>query len=473
MREMKFEGIAQQLWNPGSAIHVGAISILADGKEYRGRGQIQVDNETAALNVSLAGTEPPPERRSGSYDGDEFWLIAGIVEDEVPFWLKSLPHSSNVRSAREKQVFGCNFSICRVHEIPWSVTSENLLESAARAEAASDKDVIAISAEARLKDFKIVGFNEVTEIQRTNPYLGNAGSRSTLDTQLGSFEQLEYALIQDETDCRVFMRTRKDAEIGAGDLQKAFQFLLEAVAFAHGQAAWPCFQAISGEVEIAWATPGRRTPKGIFPAVNAATCCRHDALNKVIGAYIATMLTGSDFSRAIRELMFLAREASASTVPFNTGLLGLCAVMEETVKTVAKEVLPRDTAAAQAFDDTKKDLKKSLAKLECAATATTGKAAIWRFERMISSANYDRRNETFMELGQHLGIPDDYASAAFKAWKVERNTRAHGNPPELSKDAMINKSRIGGMLNALFLAAIRCNGPMILSPFEDRYFTLK
>lgn len=98
---MKFLDVSRQLWSPCAAINVAEIAIFAEGVEYRGRGRIAVGEHSATLSVTLTGDAPLPSKGSGSYDSDDFWLIAGIVDEEVGFWLKSLP--GGVRSDTEKR----------------------------------------------------------------------------------------------------------------------------------------------------------------------------------------------------------------------------------------------------------------------------------------------------------------------------------------------------------------------------------
>jgi len=72
-----------------------------------------------------------------------------------------------------------------------------------------------------------------------NPFLGEESSNWVRDTLIGELDLYRFALIQRDKYCEIHLRPKKGQVPLQGELKIRMDTLLLAIAFSHGQHAWP------------------------------------------------------------------------------------------------------------------------------------------------------------------------------------------------------------------------------------------
>jgi|GEM_PF-3880984 len=470
---MKFSEFSAALRKDGSTFHVGDLVVDAWGEEFTGTGKINVENGSVRLEVILEGDQPLPPL-DGTYSYDQFWTIAGIIDDHIPFWTKALPDNWVERSSRFK-VLSSAFTMDRCHHLTSSLDGRSLRAAATASAAALSDPIDANSYMARLPGLKIAFCNEMTVTVTTNAYLGESQS-SKRDTVRGSFNQFDYALIQEGEDCVVRVDAKPNAAVTKGDLQRITRELLEAIAFAHGQHSWPSEERFSGKgTTVEWARNGRKGPKAKYPPLTSTACHNGNSVVGMLDPVMRTYLEDSEFSKDLQNLMFLSREAGAKNMPHGTGTLGLCAVFEGLVRLLAKKFLVEadDVALETSFLSAKDTVRNHVESLISGTVGSVELTSLIRLRNLVGSASFRRPQDSFRRLVSHFALAPEKMEPGLMAWEAQRNIRAHGGAGDTSLEDLTHQGRIAGAINVLAACAVGFKGLMPLAYLENTYIRLK
>jgi hypothetical protein len=147
---------------------------------------------------------------------------------------------------------GATFDLDRVHHLTVPVGEHGLKEAVmtgARDANPGEDPHEQAEGFARLVNYKPLWCNSYSETVYENDFLGK--SSSTLrDTLRGAFDEFEYALVERDEDCDVHLRLKEGAVISPCVFRNTFSALLRAVAFVHGQHAWPQWERVKTDSRV-------------------------------------------------------------------------------------------------------------------------------------------------------------------------------------------------------------------------------
>jgi hypothetical protein len=138
--------------------------------------------------------------------------------------------------------------------------------------------------------------NLYSQTVQENAFLGKS-SLTQRDTLRGAFDEFEYALIKRGKDCDVHLRLKKGAVISPRLFRDTFSALLHAVAFLHGQHAWPQWERVETDSRVLdeFATAPRSVPKTIHTLLTETACANHADATSLIEKAVHSFLRKDDF----------------------------------------------------------------------------------------------------------------------------------------------------------------------------------
>ncbi len=475
---MDFQKVADLLRSSTSPLAVSQIVILSNQGEFTGNGKLRSSEGSIELEVTLAGDRELP-MEGGTLAREQFWKIGGIIESQVPFWGVSVPNQSNIRRERFT-LRGCRFSFDRIHHLTASFGDGKLRDALVEAvEIPKEESPAPVRGcvTARLTDYKIVGCDLMTVKVEKNPFLGESSQseRNTLKGELGNFE---YGIIQRESDCVIHLRLKKDASAPAGEIARVSQALYRALAFVHGRHCWPQWERIetgSGSV-LEYATAPRAVSENIHTPITQTTCSNGSEATLLIAKAVECFIREDDFSEALDNYLFLAREASAKDTPTHVGTLGLCAVFEGFVGFLHKYLCTEtNLSGAAEFKHVQYRLVNLATKRADNTSLSPDAAQAWkRFVKILQNADHTLRPPVkYCQVVERLRLSPEKMSQALDAWQKHRHPLAHGaSPKDDLREQMFATSRIAGAINVLAAAPLGYSGLMVLSRIEDQYIRL-
>lgn len=498
--------------------HFRADSVTIDtGKdELSGYGIVRVAKGQFVIEVTLDEATKAPKLPTGFWGRSDFWKIRGVIEGGIRFLVYDLPSCSSEHWGEEegKRVtltFSTNHmelepsGLERLtdHEISEMLDkqkTQRLPQSAdipaesraARPEAAAKSQTSPVQAQAPdvevwfdavILDFKLIAHNGGTHITEKNDFLGER-SRSSQDTFQGEMQEWKFGLIQREGDLDVHLRSKTSYRSEGEDQdQRRFQAFLDALAFTHGQHAWPFSvehrrdgKLIRHRVHLH--NTVARTPHAPFAerlALNAAVGKLSWDFQRVLQTVYAFFCLDSKLSRETTQLLYLCREAGSSNVPNRITLLSLCSLLESLVQVIyAERINSQRLAETTAFDAAKKhvcdELKQKIPKLGDPLASP-----YQRILTILTNAESTNLRMKFQAVIEHLSLrPEDEWQQLFALWTGCRNPLSHrmaeSDDSEASvKQNMVAESNIAGSINCMVLKLMGYSGWVQRSAFEGKY----
>jgi len=198
------------------------------------------------------------------------------------------------------------------------------------------------------------------------------------------------------------------------------------------------------------------------------------ALTSLLEVATIMFLRTDSFATRLKHLLFLLREAGASSAPQSIGLLGFCAIFEGIVGLLHRELIPPGKAAhLEGFSSVKGEVQKFVGEQLRQELDESRKTAFKRLQGQIGGAGSARHIDKYRELCGHFGLAWEKMSVAWNAWNSHRHGLAHGSSEQSTGvDSWLAASRIAGACNVLALAAIGYKGVSSLSRLEDKYIDL-
>jgi len=451
---MDLEDFAKRLRVVGTSMPVERVVIKTPKGNFRGVGTLLVHKHELVLDVLVNGSSPVPDVL-GTYTEADLWTISGIADYQYPFRSKAVARSRRTAS-RSTRTHSAEFSLHRV-----------LLQPRQRVTQREKKS--ADYARAFFIGFKLTWASTSTDTKTTHPFLGESSGWKR-DSLIGEIGPFEYCLIQRDSDCELIMRRRRNARrVKDWNFVEFWTALLKAVAFAHGQHAWPqyCLVKAGSRVVEEWATAPRGSLRSKYPPITRRGCANGDSLDGLIGAATRVFYTGDQFAEDLATLLFVAREAGGSKTPHTVGTLSLCSCLEGLINLLAQHHLSNDERDTS-FEQVRSTLQDALAH----ARSESNTKAADRFSGIISSARSVRTMDLLFRIGEHFKIAKSKFRKVEKSWHRQRNPLSHGRFGDASVNDLLDQSRIAGTINMLACCAIGHKGIVPLSFLEDEYVRL-
>ncbi len=478
---MTFEEVAKHFRQNIAPLSAGQIIIVTNDGDFSGRGRISAVNGKLELAVILDGERQLP-RIVGSTTRDQFWKIGCIIEEQVPVWTVGIAHQWITRNTRDVlfSASGACFDVDMAHHLTVPLGEygkEAVMTAASEPDPGEDPHERAY-ASARLVNYKLMWCNLRSETVQENDFLGKS-SLIQRDTLRGAFDEFEYALIKRGEDCEVHLRLKKGAVISPRVFRNTFSALLRAIAFLHGQHAWPQWERVEtgSRVLDEFATAPHSVPKTIHTLLTETVCANHADPTSLIEKAVHTFLRTDGFSRSLEHYIFLAREAGANGTPLQVGTLSLCATFEGLAGLLHKQFCEGESSAHIAeFREARAILIRHIKEQQKHAASEQKTVEAWkRLEGILGSAHALRIAERYRQLAKHFQLPwEDNMANALDSWNRQRHRLAHGGTQDdANLEDLFDQSRIAGAINVLIGAMLGYSGLAVLSQIEDQYITLR
>ncbi len=476
---------------------VDEIKISFPNVEVHGSGVLEVLEHRFRLYVRLPNGAIPPEMPREVVSQKEFGALQGIIDHDLSFEAKNVPphhqHSGhNGRSTLRYNLDAIELSPVgsdnqTYEEIRRSLerleSSGASQETTSEAEPSQQQHASSVTFSGLLRGFKLIARNAGTTIVERNDFLGERKSRRN-DTQCGDLSgDWEYGLIERGEDVEFHLRSKSGCKSPDAnqDLQSLHAFL-GALAFIHGQHAWP------------FTLEFRRDGKLITDRVRAPKIAKrspHQPFNERIWFNAVAGNFEWDFGMALQKayaffsqenqltaevstLLFLCREAAGGDAHGTISNIALCSLLDSAVNLVFEQkVEHQQTEAVKAFDDARSKLLAFIAE----NIENVGRAAekAWRrFQTIATNSEFYAAREKFRSVGEHLGFKwEGDWQEIFRFWGkwrprlVHRGTGGDDDSEPAATHFNIG-SRVIGAIHMLVLKLMGYEGVMVSSTFEDQ-----
>jgi len=472
--------------------------------EFHGKGIVEIANGRFRIQVTLSTDTPCPELPQGIIGHRDFWLIKGVIEDEIGFKVHSLPSKSTQNSTfGQLDKSALEFSANWMELTPTAfecLTNEDLFEMQRQANpnapaeqttmkalptASEECDVLVtkvgaqsvkVTFHAVLPDFKLIECNEGTETTIKNVFLGES-SHSSLDTFQGEMSGWKYGLIQREGDLLVhFLSKPEHQSLGDAHDRGLFHAFLTALAFMHAQHAWPFSvehrrdgKLLTNYIQLNKnITHSPHAPFSEALAFNNRTKNLTWSFGAALESAYKFFSSDSRLAREVETVLFIFREATGRGIPKRIALLSLCSLFESLVRAVhEEEIAPKSADANAEFQRVKKEVCENLLK--------KGQPAYGRLAAILKPAEPVNNRMRYDAVIEYLGLkPSAYWQELYGLWSKFRNPISHRMAKEDKsedsiKDELIAESRIAGAINCMILRLMNYSGYVRLSVYEDKY----
>jgi hypothetical protein len=434
----------------------------------------------------------------------DFWLVQGVIEDEIDFSVRSLP-SNRSRNATfgqpEKSTleFSTNrieltppafdgLTIKELYELQRQIIPKTQADQTAKEApptaseecnvpvANPEAQSVKVTFHAVLPDFKLIERNGGTETTKKNIFLGES-SHSSLDTFHGEMSGWEYGLVERDGDLHVHLLSKPEHQsLGEDNDWRLFHAFLNALAFTHAQHAWPFSvehrrdgKLLTDRIQLNEdVADSPHAPFNEALAFNNLTKNLSWKFGDVLEKAFAFFSSDSKLARESENLLFIFREATARGIPKRISLLSLCSLLESLVRAIyEEEIAPKKAAETAEFQKVKKEA--------CDEFSKRGQPAYQRLSAILANADPVNIRMRFDAVFEHLGLkPQEKWQELHGLWSKFRNPISHrmskANESEESyKEDLLAESRIAGAINCMILKLMNYSGYVRLSVFEDKY----
>jgi len=488
---MKKEEFMAAIRRDGGKFRADKMVIDTGKKKLRGNGVVRVSNGRFLIDVTLESRRKTPILPSGVFGRGDFWKIRGVIEDNVRFLTRALPHGlSNSYGAR--RIVSLSFSTNQMQLLPVGADRMTHLERLdvirthprgklkTSRRSKSKKHNPEVSFDAILPDFEIISCNSGTDIVEENSFLGKR-SRSTQDTFKGEVPGWYCGLIQRDRDAHIHLRSKSGYHSkGQAEDERRFQAFLDALAFTHGQHAWPFSiehrrdgKLIADRIHlhktVAQSPHAPFSKRLAYTAKAGKTPWDFQNVLKIVYMFFRD----SKQSKELTQLLYLCREAGSKNVPYRITLLGLCSLLESLVQAIyAERVKPKKRSERKAFEAAKREIQEVVQQKMLQQAKPTG---LNRIFGILTNAEATSTRMKFDSVIEHLELkPSDEWRRLYKLWTSCRNPLSHrmakaDESEQAVKNDMVAESDIAGAINCLALKLMGYSGQVQRSTFEGKY----
>ena len=504
------DDFARAVRGGGDKLRLDALILTTPDRSLTGRGMLRIEKDRLHVEMTLGeGVFPPATHGPTVTTASEFWKLAGLIDENLPFFCNFGPgfatHSSNgfvtlkatvnpihlgkqiwrewpdvqtnapeadsehdVHAENEDGITGSSFDFFAGVS---TVDTKSLIP-------AEEEEDLSFEFHAWIADYELVSTNGGSRKVETTDFHGELMSSAAANLLQGETAFYEFAFLeQPENGVKnLYVVLRSKEGVRGGDEkedEKRFLALLSALAFTHGKNAWPYRVKYwrGGKLadKVTAIRPLPHTPHAPFSGL-----AQNVELTPLI-AEIATRLEEPLLRyEDLTKLLFLFRQAGNPGVYHEIGTLGICTIFESLVGLMfdhfnLKEATLQGMGLPE-FSEAKAKLQAHLATWTDAEQDESHR----RLRGLIQSANPLTMREKLKALCLRLDIKwDGYMDKVFASWKMARNPLAHGDfgsdDEQAYKDNTYAESRIAGGLNTIVLKFFGYSGYYNASVFEPGF----
>src|SRR5882724_513041 len=486
----------EQVRRGGSKFRVDEISISFPSAEVCGSGMLEVLDHRFWLYLRQPKDAVPPEMPHGVVTQKDFGALQGIIDHDLRFEAKNVPphhqHSShNGRSTLRYELDSIELSPVGSDNQTYEQIRRSLerLESAESGEATTsgsesprEQSASSVTFCGFLRGFKLIARNAGTTITRRNDFFGERIS-SQADTQHGELSpEWEYGLIECGEGVEFHLRLKPGSKsLDPQDNLAVLHAFLEAVAFMHGQHAWPFTLEFrrDGKLVTDRVRPpkvSKRRPHQPFNEriwFNAHVGNVQWDFGATLQKAYAFFRRADQLSAEVRRLLFLCREAAAGDAHTTISNIAMCSLLDSAVNLVFEHKIERhDSEPIAEFKSARSSLLSFIAqKIE---TVGRGEKEAWkRLHAIVTNSESYSAREKFRAVGDYLGLEweGDWREiydfwAKWRPRLVHRGTASNGDEKAITAEFNVG-SRVIGAIHMLVLKLMGYEGVMVSSTFED------
>jgi hypothetical protein len=478
-----------------ASFRIDDVSVIFPDHTAQGAGTLELSDDRFGLKLRLAQGVPVPDFRGGLLTRKDFGSAHGVIEHDLKSEVKNLPpyqqHSiSNGASTLHYLVDAIELSPSG-SDIQ---TYDQIREMLRRLESAEPQETASAAAEKKeeasdatfsglLRGFNLIARNGGTTIEERNDFLGKTKS-STSDTQYGDLsDKWEYGLIERGEHLEFHLRLKDGCESpnAEADLIVLHAFL-EAIAFIHGQHAWPFTLEFrrDGRLITDRVRPPKIPKKSLHKPFNERIWF-NSRVGNIQWDFSANLQMAYNFfyrndepAAEVKKLLFLCREAAGEGIHSTISNIALCSLLDSAVNLVFEQKIEKQlTDRLEAFNFARSKLLHVIAE-QLATAAHAAKEAWSRFQTIVCNSDFYAAREKFHAVGEYLGLrwEGDWEDI-FRFWSRWRPKLVHrGSADDTGEEAVAAhfnvSSRVTGAIHMLVLKLMGYEGVMVSSTFEDQ-----
>lgn len=485
-----------------ASFRVDDVTIRFPNAETSGDGTLNLTDRGFELHLRLPANASPPKPTGGVLTRADSGFMRGVIDHDLQFEVKNVFPSfhystHNGRITMRYRIDAIELAAAGFDTQTYDQIQRRLAQlESAETELDSDEGISSekgsfnasnVTFSGLLLGFKLIARNAGTEIQEQNPFFGGS-TLSTNDTQHGDLSgEWEYGLIERGEDIEFQLRLKNGANSAdpKNDL-KALQAFMEAIAFIHGQHAWPFTLEFHRNYKLI--TDRVRPPKVALSSVhqpfneriwfNSVVGNVQWDFNKALGKAFTFLSAQNELTAEVTKLLFLIREAAGRGIHTTITNIAMCSLLDSAVNLVfAEKIQRRETETTGAFDQVRSKLLAFIH--EQSMDPNSPKNPVWdRFEAIIKNAEFHAAREKFRLVGENLGLKwEGDWQEIFRFWARWRPRLVHrGSSGDDSAGSVAEQfnigSRVVGAIHMLVLKLMGYEGLMVNSTFEDKVRTI-
>ena len=487
----------EQVRSGTASFRVDEVKVSFPRVELSGSGKLELEGDRFHLELRLPDGTVPPNMRGGIITRDDFGSVEGLIEHDLAFQIKNFPphhqHSShNGRSTLRYHLDAIELSPMGSDAQTYDQIRDELelLESSglrehrhAPTKESQPEEASDVMFSGLLRGFKLISRNASTRSEEHNDFLGTKSSVS-YNTQCGGLApEWEYGLIERGEDVEFHLRLKSDCKsLNAQNDLAILHAFLDAVAFMHGQHAWPFTLEFRRDSKLI--TDRVRPPK-------ISTRSPHQPFNERIWFNARAGNVQWDFESAlqkayaffraesavtaeVKQLLFLCREAAGAAVHGTITNIALCSLLDSAVNLVFEHRIEGKSHKVETtFNEVRTRILALIVK-NAANARDTAEEAWRRFQAIVTNSEFHSAREKFRAVAEHIGFKwDGDWEEIYRFWAKwrprlsHRGTKSDDDAESIAAHFNI-ESRVVGAIHMLVLKLMGYEGVMVSSTFEDK-----
>ncbi len=302
--------------------------------------------------------EPPPELQSARADfftEADKKIVRGQVNGEISFRCDDVfsPSTMTTRSRGTSTVVLDSHRMHLVAEGTDDITTSEVRKLLGQTTEEQPEKPAGFTAHLVYHGPKLKMFGAGTEVTTKNDFLGEAAS-STADTHQFRSELCEGALIQQELELHLHLRSREDARVDFSPEQvtEIVDCANQSVGFVLGFHPWPVYREVRIDHKVfeRWLSPQFNLATTYLAPVSESMRTHFlDDSTSTFHRIIPTIADGlarirNEDRHKLATLLWHFRSGTSRDLPASTRLLILCAVLDGLMKLIAQASDPKNAA---------------------------------------------------------------------------------------------------------------------------------
>ena len=239
----------------GSAsFRVDDVTIRFPDGEISGDGTLDLTDRGFELHLCLPDNASRLEYKGGVLTRADTGVMRGVIDHDLRFEAKNVFPSSHCSTHKGRTTMRYRIDAIELAAVGLDAQTYDQIQrslgqlESAETELDSDKRISSekssnasnVTFSGLLLGFKLIACNAGTKTTEQNPFFGESTS-NTQDTQYGDLSgEWEYGLLKRGEDIEFHLRLKEGANsVDPDNDLKALKAFMEAIAFIHGQHAWP------------------------------------------------------------------------------------------------------------------------------------------------------------------------------------------------------------------------------------------